>query len=286
MRDMQILNIIRILVRKLLRGSIRNLLASVIILVFILWMIAYYYGLTDWKTSIWNERFNTASSKGRNQIAYPSPFELLERPRAQLRFVEICTGNQRSCRYFAAGTYKFIDKDQKTSWVTVNQVRVPFGLRVKLLDAQGDTVGSFTAGEHVCSKKNNSCEGVMNVIVKDDIREVTRHLKKCVTGKAHCNYPIVHTLPSTMTRKKQLQQIHTDGYAIATPEYPRNDIDTESKGSEKVLSTFETIRRSLSVDLDDDAAPGVTLVSQFSVNRLSRFEDALEAWPGPISVVM
>lgn len=30
----------------------------------------------------------------------------------------------------------------------------------------------------------------------------------------------------------------------------------------------------------------VTLVTQFSVNRLGRFEHALAAWPGPISAVM
>ncbi|RKP06829.1 glycosyl-transferase for dystroglycan-domain-containing protein [Thamnocephalis sphaerospora] len=32
--------------------------------------------------------------------------------------------------------------------------------------------------------------------------------------------------------------------------------------------------------------PGVTLASQFSVNRLTRFEDALAAWPGPVSAVV
>ncbi|RKP06832.1 hypothetical protein THASP1DRAFT_31358 [Thamnocephalis sphaerospora] len=120
----------------------------------------------------------------------------------------------------------------------------------------------------------------------EDIMELAKQLKRCATGYAHCTYPIVHTIPSTKTRKQQQGQIYAAGYSVATPEHPDGDLNFGASDPEQAKRVHQIIGESLSVDLDDDAMPGVTLASQFSVNRLTRFEDALAAWPGPVSAVV
>ncbi|KAI8050935.1 hypothetical protein BDF22DRAFT_745133 [Syncephalis plumigaleata] len=166
----------------------------------------------------------------------------------------------------------------------IQWLQVPVGVHLRLLDEDHQELHFLEAGNYDCYQAGakSICEGqTVYYSVRGNLLNTLYDLRKCVREERACNYPVVEIHPSIDTQQRLINKYKQE-LAHRLVKYDNFADDIIYDDDDIYLTEYQHRRKVVALE-EADATLDVTLVTQFSVNRLTRFEDAIRAWSGPIA---
>ncbi|KAI9597770.1 glycosyl-transferase for dystroglycan-domain-containing protein [Syncephalis fuscata] len=227
-----------------------------------------------------------------NESFYPSPFNLPDYAAVSLRYVKVCDKFDY-CHSLAAGIHSIKEIKRKynstESLYGIHWIHVPMGAHLHLLDEQHELVRILASGNHECLQSNGRsvCEEPATYFaVHENLLYLLDDLKKCIHDEQPCSYPVIEIQPSINTHKKLLEKyIQEMPHPLIKYDPLANEVQSGHGNGHYLIENQKILQQQRETE-EADATLDVTLVSQFSVNRLDRFEDAIRAWSGPIAATI